>query len=391
MSDDRLEEAFRASLRERAGDVTADGGIAEVARAGARRRQRTKVAVAGAAALAVIAPIGVLAALNRDGGPSVNVADPAPSSEVTTDAGATDPTSPPGDVPANWRVESYDGVQLRVPPDWGWGGVPMDDFGGGEALMMCGTGAFAYPGPSGETLFKEDVDMPYVGRANYYMTDMCMGEPLPHESDSGWPPSTKPHVWLGSPLEVGTEVLKNGITRETVEVGGVRVTVANDDANELGTILSTLEAVEVDANGCEAVSGLAESGDPLADLDKVDSASVCAYRHKDGEGVFLGYSTFIEGEPAQQLLERIKSEPAVVLRCAAGPRLDDVVLRFHGPDATRDVLVRLDGCSGYYTGEGVRLLTRGNVEPWVVDGVGLYVSGGQIGNALSGLFHPAPG
>ncbi len=172
MSDDRLEEAFRASLRERAGDVTADGGIAEVARAGARRRQRIKVAVAGAAAVAVIAPVGVLAALNRDGGPSVTVADPAPSSghrrrsRYRGRAGPTERHACDGhgrEVPANWRVESYDGVQLRVPPDWGWGGVPRPaGFGGG--FSMCGDGAFAYPGPHGETLFKESVDMPYVGR-----------------------------------------------------------------------------------------------------------------------------------------------------------------------------------------------------------------------------------
>lgn len=173
------------------GDVTADGGVADVARAGARRRQRIKVAVAGAAAVAVIAPVGVLAALNRDGGSSVNVADPAPTSGASTAASPTDATPPSGKVPANWRVESYNGVQLRVPPDWGWGGVPMKDFGGGDDLMMCGTGAFAYPGPSGETLFKENVEMPYVGRANYYMTDDCVSEQAAPPS----PPSTHMCGW----------------------------------------------------------------------------------------------------------------------------------------------------------------------------------------------------
>lgn len=384
MSDDRLEEAFRASLRERAGDVTADGAIAEVARAGARRRQRIKVAVAGAAAVAVIAPVGVLAALNRDGESSVNVADPAPTSGATTEPGTADPTGSSGGVPANWRVESYDGVQLRVPPDWGWGGVPSEDFGRGDRLYMCGDGAFAYPGPNGATLFEEGADRPYVGRTNYMMTDVCMAPLMA---------PTQPYVWLGSPVAVGTAELENGFTQQTVEAGGLRVTVASDDAQELATILGTVEAVDVDANGCEVVSRLGESGDPVAGLDEVDSVSVCAYRHKDGQEVVLGYSTSIDGVAAQQLLERVKASPPGDVDCNPDPRyrLDDVVLRFHGANEDADVLVRLDRCSGYYTGEGVRSLTRANVEPWVVDGVGLYVSGGHWGTALSGLFHPIPG
>ncbi len=80
----------------------------------------------------------------------------------------------------------------------------------------------------------------------------------------------------------------------------MRVTVADDDADELATILSTLEAVDVDGNGCEVVSRLTESGDPVADLDKVDSVSVCNYRHTEGDRVILGYSTHLEGASAQQ-------------------------------------------------------------------------------------------
>ncbi len=370
--DDRLEEAFRVSLRERAGDVTADGDIAQVAHAGARRRQRIKVGVAGAAAVAVIAPVGILAALNRDAGSPIDVAD------STLTSGSS------GDVPGNWRIESYDGVQLRVPPDWGWGGVPFT-IGGDDEFLTCGHGAFAHAGPDGETVLEVNVEQPYVGRANYGMTDLCM---------TGLPTPTQPYVWLGSPLEVGSEELENGFTQQTVEAGGLRVTVASDDADELAAILSTVEAIQVDANGCAAVSAPVESGDPVADVEAVDSVSVCIYRHEErGEDVFLGYSTSIEGAPAQHLLEAIKAQPVADLDCDPDPRLrvDDVVLRFHGADAEADVLVRLDGCSGYYTGEGVRpFFTRANVELWVVDGVGLYVSGFNLGAALSDLFH-SPG
>ncbi len=61
---------------------------------------------------------------------------------------------------------------------------------------------------------------------------------------------------------------------------------------------------------------------------------------------------------------------------------DDVLLRFHGDNGDVDVLARLDG-SGYSTETGgMRLFTRANVTPWVVDGAGLYLSGGQVGNAI---------
>ncbi len=71
------------------------------------------------------------------------------------------------------------------------------------------------------------------------------------------------------------------------------------------------------------------------------------------------------------------------------PSLDVVLLRFHGQSEDIDVPVRLDGCGGYYTGGrqgGVRPFTRANVTPWLVDGVGLYASGGQVGNAISGFY-----
>jgi hypothetical protein len=171
--------------------------------------------------------------------------------------------------------------------------------------------------------------------------------------------------------------------------------VASDDAGELAAILSTVEAIQVDANGCAAVSAPVESGDPVADVEAVDSVSVCVYRHEErGQEVFLGYSTVVEGAPAQHLLEAIKAQPAADLDCDPDPRLrvDDVVLRFHGANEDADVLVRLDGCSGYYTGEGVRpFFTRANFELWVVDGVGLYVSGFTLGAALSDLFHSPMG
>lgn len=186
--------------------------------------------------------------------------------------------------------------------------------------------------------------------------------------------------------------MENGIARETVGVGGVRVTVAHDDAEELAMILSTLEAVGVDDNGCDSVADRRGPWGQLAILGVVSSVSVCAYRHAEDPELSLGYSTSVERRAAERAIDAIQSSPdSIECEQDRWPALDTVVLRFHGSEGDADVLVRLDECPGYITGRGVWALNKANVDPWVVDGIGLYVSGGQIGNALSGLFRPLPG
>jgi hypothetical protein len=222
------------------------------------------------------------------------------------------------------------------------------------------------------------------------MTDMCTSGGV-EQGDATAPPMTNhPWVWLGSPLAVGTVELPNDFVQETVEVNGVRVTVGDDDPEELATMLGSLEPVDVDANGCEASTRVPEPSAELGPAStSVESVSVCAYRHgEDGSGVTLGYSTTVSGAAAQRVFDAIKEMPEVVLDCdpTFPPRLDDILLRFHGDQGDVDVLVRLDGCGGYYTGEGVRLFTHDNVTPWVVDGIGLYASGGMVGNAISGFY-----
>lgn len=386
MDDEQLERAVRDGLHLKADEVEVVGGYAEAAHRGARRRGRVKVAAAALVAAAVIVPAAVIA---QQSAGTDNVATDGKSNDGGRDASGW--TGGPAPVaPANWRVESYNGVQLRVPPDWGWGGTPSH-LPGSDSLGFCGPGAFAYPGEDGITRFTEEVDMPYVGRAGYTMTDVCMGD---------WFASPEhPWVWLGARIDVGTEKLSDDFVQQTVEVGGVRVTVGDDDSVELATILGSVKAVEVDANGCQVTADLAGSPQGLSGLDTVRSVSVCVYRHREDESVMLGYSTTLAGPAAQHVFDAIEQTSGGVPDCGSPqdfPPLDDVVLRFRGDSGDVDVLARLGGqfgaCGGYHVGQqGVRLFTRANVEPWVVDAVGLYVSGGMVGNALSGLFHRVPG
>ena len=47
-------------------------------------------------------------------------------------------TYPSVHAPADWRYESYDGVQVQVPATWGFGGAPLHaDFFHGR-LASCG-------------------------------------------------------------------------------------------------------------------------------------------------------------------------------------------------------------------------------------------------------------
>jgi hypothetical protein len=395
MNDEDLEQMVRTGLRSKAGEVEVGTGYADQARTGASARRHTRVGIVAAATAAVI--VASVAVADRVG----QNPDPTPIAGPTTTDASPDRTGETSAVPGDWRVESYGGVQLRVPPDWGWGGVPMKDPAPGPRLMTCGEGAFAFPGDGGQTRFVDDVDMPYVGRADYYMTDVCTSGGVEQGDPTAPPVAKHPWVWLGSPLAVGTVELPNDFVQETVEVNGVRVTVGDDDPAELATILGSIEGVDVDDNGCDAKLRTASqlrpqevSSDPFRDLGRVESVSVCAYRFIDDETVRLGYSSRVEGQRAQQVVDEIAATPAVIVGCVKErlPSLDTVIMRFVTADMAFDVLTTFDGCPlGYDTGVGVRAFSSANVEPWVVDGVGLYVSGGQVGNALSGIFRPIPG
>ena len=68
-------------------------------------------------------------------------------------------------MPADWRYESYDGVQVRVPPDWGWGGAPI---GTGADETSCGTDAVGIDAQLAIRILQE-TNLPsrmVLGRAN---------------------------------------------------------------------------------------------------------------------------------------------------------------------------------------------------------------------------------
>ena len=111
----------------------------------------------------VVAVAGVTAVVQSGDGPG-------PSDDHT----ATEPTFAPV---TEWRPESWHGLTVDVPADWGWGTAPIK-LAGDEQQLLCG-------GP-GENAG------PWVGRP-IMLSDACQGAPFQQPEAS--------YVWLGAEVE----------------------------------------------------------------------------------------------------------------------------------------------------------------------------------------------
>jgi hypothetical protein len=191
-----------------------------------------------------------------------------------TRRGGIDEVPPP--VPPDWRYESYAGVQVQVPPTWGWGAAPVRDDRFAGHLAGCGTSRAAVRPPDG----RADVPAltPFVGRPST-VTGPCVpwGDGVLPSSDA---------VWFASPLPVGVSDL-GPVGAETRSVGGQRVTVFSHDRALRQRILSTARPVEVDGNGCPTAPVVQSTRGPRR-LDPV-SLSVCVYT-QGSDGAALLYS-----------------------------------------------------------------------------------------------------
>ncbi len=112
MNDEELEQLMRTGLHTKADEVADHGGYAALAREGARARRHTRVGLVAAATAAVLVGSAVVANQVAQDRETTPIAGPNPSPGVTTESG--EPSAP---VPADWRVESYNGVQLYATGD----------------------------------------------------------------------------------------------------------------------------------------------------------------------------------------------------------------------------------------------------------------------------------
>ena len=251
---------------------------------------------------AVVAASGVaLAVQGRDG------------RDTSTDHTATEPMFAPV---TDWRPESWHGLTVDVPADWGWGTTPIQISSGNGRLLMCG-------GP-GETVHSDGSrsanpvpGTPWVGRP-IMLSDVC-GEAAHSTPDA-------PYVWLGADVEPGTVDLGDGYTQETIEEFGTTLTVATQDPAVRRHVLDSARAT----TGCSAGLDAAPTilGMPTEGLDPIHSAQVCAYQ-AGTKGYDLVYATTLDEASAQRLASVAKDRGMAMCDPDAS---EYVVVTFSGKD-----------------------------------------------------------
>ncbi len=268
-------------------------------------------------------------------------------------------TYPHVDVPSDWRVESYAGVEVRVPVTWGFGGSPVrSDSFRGRHLGGCGANEAAVLSSADDATYASSVT-PFVGRPAV-MTDRC----VPWGSDGVLPRSEA--LWFASPLAVGVEHVGSQVA-ETRAVGDQKVSVFARSSALRRKILGTAEVVRVDGNGCPTRAVQQPIRGP-AGLEP-SSMSVCVYSEDTGapELMWSGHTT----EPPARSYADAVARAAPAGTCADLPHGRWLALGLHGAAGTRWDVVDL-GCGAIADAEGSVPLTRDTVHDWKLDGVEAY-------------------
>jgi hypothetical protein len=272
-------------------------------------------------------------------------------------------------VPADWRAESYGGVQVRVPPSWAeaYGPMPSDD-SLGDGPLWCADGS----------------DRPYVGRP-VFGSDVCM------VFDPEQQAPTVDSVWFGAPLPGGTRDV-GAFTRVTREIGGSSITVTTRDPALGEQILSTASAVDVDANGCRTHLDGPPAADAVAGAASVPFG-ICLYDVAPDLSTTLVWSGAADAAAGASYVRAVDDARAAggeVAGCRRAPAGQWVALGVAGPlDESGGPAVRWDvvdfACKKLLSTDGDAPLIRADVRPWSSDGVRAYVTGPVSGD-WSGLF-----
>ncbi len=270
-------------------------------------------------------------------------------------------TYPSVHAPADWRYESYDGVQVRVPATWGFGGAPLHaDFFHGR-LAACGANRAEVLSSTDPATYVTSAT-PFVGRPSQ-MTDAC----VPWGSDGAMPTGTA--VWFGSPLAVGVKDV-GSVVAETRAVGGQHVTVFAGDSALRRRILGTAEAVGVDGNGCPARAVQVPTSGP-ATLTPT-SLSVCVYSQDTGTATLM-WSGHTDAPSARTYADAVRRAGRTGPACASVPSGRWVALGVHGDAGTRWDVVDLR-CGAVERPSGTVPLTPATVRSWARDGVTAYAA-----------------
>ena len=323
-----------------------------------RRRSRS----AWVAALAVLALVITVALVSR---------------ATRTPAGVI--TYPSVHVPTDWRYESYDGVQVRVPATWGFGGAPIAaDFFHGR-LAGCGTDRAAVLSSADPAPYVSSVT-PFVGRPS--MMSYACGT----RSSDNFMAATDA-VWFGSPLAVGVKNV-GSVTAETRAIGGQHVTVFSRESALRRQILGTAEVVDVDGNGCPSHAVQQPSSGPPGLTPS--SMSVCVYSQDTGRSVLM-WSGRVDAPAAQTYADAVQQAGTAGPACTGTPSGRWVALGLHDGNGTRWDVVDLH-CAAIKVTDRAVPLTPATVSDWAREGVTAYaIAGPSVPQSVAAYFHVAIG
>lgn len=335
-----MDEQIRTELARRAEKADVSSGARDRVLAGVRPRRRWVRPVLGSA-VAVAATVALVAVVAPDA--PLPTTDPVPSGSSSTADDAVGARQ--------WREESWRGLTLSVPADWGWSAAPVG------RNLLCDDRPDA-PGHVGRPVFLTDACLKY--RAGEF--------PLGEET---------PYVWLGTDLEPGVvELPAEGWVQETVVAEGVTLTVASDDADLRGRILASARPTQACAPELPGVPRSSQSVEEGAVADVVpEEMTVCAYRRIEGE-VVLVYAARRD-DVVTPTWSAISTGPFGTYRCGvSGPGNEWVVLRFSGrgptgEDATVEAVLSVGGpvCPTIDIGSGGGALQPRMLEPWADRGI----------------------
>jgi hypothetical protein len=324
----------------------------------APRRSRS----AGVAALAVLALVVSVALVAR--------ATRTPPGVITY---------PSVHVPTNWRYESYDGVQVRVPATWGFGGAPIPAPFFHGRLAGCGTDRAAVLSSADPAPYVSSVT-PFVGRPSMMNYDCG-----PRGSDNFMP--SVDAVWFGSPLAAGVKNV-GSVTAETRAIGGQHVTVFSRESALRRQILGTAEVVDVDANGCPSYAVQRPSSGPAGLAPS--SLSVCVYSQDTGRSALM-WSGRVDAPSAQAYADGLQQAGSPGPPCAGTPSGRWVALGLHDGNSTRWDVVDLR-CAAIEVTAGTVPLTPATVRDWAREGVTAYaIAGPSVPQSVAAYFHVALG
>jgi DNA-directed RNA polymerase specialized sigma24 family protein len=280
-------------------------------------------------------------------------------------------------IPSGWRFESYGGVQLRVPPAWGWGGAPIRGTFNNGRLGSCGTSqAFARPGSISGYI---PATTPFVGRPAV-LSNVCMS----WGSDGVMPGADA--VWFDSPLPIGEQQVGTR-TAETRYAWNQHVTVFSADPTLRREVLASVQRVDVDANGCptRAVQAPSAGAPGLTPA----SLSVCVYSQDTGTAVLLWSAT--RGAPVAKAYTAAFAAARGPGTCAGTPQGEWVALGVQdqaGGRARWDVLdLRCSRLVGHGTSAA---LTVADIGPWAGEGTTAYVGAPQAADPRVAAYFRAP-